>query len=301
MDLSSLEIFAEVAQTRNFATVARMRNTDPSSISRAIAALESELGTRLFHRTTRSVRLTEAGERFLRRSEVITEDLAAARAEAAEATGIPSGVIRITSSVGFSQVCLVELLPELCRTYPQIDVDLIATDSVLDLTAEGVDLAIRLAPRPEGDYVASLLRPTRYRVVASPAFVKQYHVSRPSDLSTIPALVFPLRGFRSRWLYRDDQGQVGEVSVRGRVQATSSVALLDLARSGLGVALLGDWLVERDLRGGKLVDLFPDLEFTATEFETGIWLLYQSRKFLPAKTRAVVDFLRAKLAPASNG
>jgi DNA-binding transcriptional LysR family regulator len=295
MDFAELEVFTDVARAGSFASVARHRATDPSAISRIVAALEDELGTRLFHRTTRSMTLTEGGQRFLQRAEALLEDFAAARAEALDAADVPSGVIRLTASVGFAQVCIVPLLPELCERYPHLVIDLVATDAVLDLPAEGIDLAVRLAPRPDGDYVASLLRPTRYHVVASPDFARRYQPQHPEDLARMPAVVFPLRGFKSRWLFRDPDGVVSEVAIEGRVQASSSIALRDLAQRGVGTALLGDWLVERDLERGDLVDLFPHLEVTATEFETAAWLLYPSRKFLPAKTRAVIDFLREKL------
>lgn len=296
MDLAELELFGDVARLGSFAAVARRRDSDPSSVSRAIGALEAELGTRLFHRTTRSMTLTEAGERFARRTAALLEDFAAARAEALDATDVASGVVRLTASVGFTQVCLVPLLPELCARHDRLDVDLVATDANLDLSAEGIDLAIRLAPRPEGNYVASMLRPTRYHVVASPALAERYAPKHPADLERMPALVFPLPGFRSRWLFRNrGGGRTVEIHVEGRVRTSSSIALRDLARRGVGTALLGDWLVEDDLARGDLVDLFPHYDVTATEFETAAWLLYPSRRFLPAKTRLVIDFLREKL------
>lgn len=300
MDLAELEIFNDVALAGSFAAAARRRDTDPSSISRAMSALEAELGTRLFHRTTRSLALTEAGERFARRAEALLEDFAAARAEALEATDVPSGVVRITASVGFSQVCIVPLLPELCARYERLKIDLVATDANLDLAAEGIDLAVRLAPRPEGNYVVTLLRPTQYHVVASPAFVARYRPKQPRDLTEMPCVVFPLSGFRRRWLFRGPPSDIAEVSVEGRVQASSSIALRELARSGVGAALLGDWLVNDDLARGDLVDLFPHHNVTATEFETAAWLMYPSRKFLPAKTRACIDFLRERLSQKSR-
>src|SRR3569832_2411202 len=112
MDFGDLEIFGDVARSGSFAAVARRRDTDPSSISRTIGALEAELGTRLFHRTTRSLALTEAGARVARRAEILLEDFAAARAEALDATDVPSGVVRLTASVGFAQVCFVPLLAD---------------------------------------------------------------------------------------------------------------------------------------------------------------------------------------------
>ncbi|WP_421762215.1 LysR substrate-binding domain-containing protein [Devosia sp.] len=295
MDLDRLDLFAEVARTGSFAEVARRRELDPSAVSRAISQLETELGTRLLQRTTRSLALTEAGQRFAKRAEVLLEDFEAARAEALEATDIPKGTVRITASVGFAQVCIVPLLGALLARHPGLAIDLVATDANLDLVTDGIDLAIRLAPRPAGDYVAAKLRSTSYRVVASPDFAKMHPMTEPSDLKSKPCLCFPLPGFRTRWTFRDREGAISEVPVTGPVQATTSLALSELARQGLGATLLGDWLVDEHIASGELIDLFPTHEVTATQYDTAAWLLYPSRRYLPAKTRAVVAFLREKL------
>jgi DNA-binding transcriptional LysR family regulator len=206
VDLIALEIFADVVRSGSFASVARRRDTDPSSISRSVSGLEAELGTRLFHRTTRSLALTEAGKRFARRTEALLEDFAAARAEALDATDVPSGVVRLTASVGFAQICIVPLLAELCARHERLSIDLVATDANLDLAGEGIDLAVRLAPRPEGDYVATMLRRTRYHVVAQPDFAARYRPKRPDDLAEIPCVVFPLAA-EDPARVQDDKGQ----------------------------------------------------------------------------------------------
>lgn len=295
MEFVDLRLFCDVARAGSFAAVARRHDADPSAVSRAIGRLEAELGARLFHRTTRSLGLTEAGQRFVQRAEALLEDYEAARAEAVEATEMASGLVRLTASVGFAQVCIVPLLGELHRQHDRLRVELLATDANLDLSAEGIDLAVRLASRPEGDYVATRLRATVYRVVAGPDFAAAHALHEPADLAKAPCLCFPLPGFRTRWLFRDGGGLVTEVPVTGPVQASTSLALRDLARSGLGVTLLADWLVDDDLASGRLVDLFPRHQVTATQFDTAAWLLYPNRRFLPAKTRAVIGFLRERL------
>lgn len=296
MDIDALRLFVEVARAGSFAAVARRNDMDPSAVSRAIGRLEDELGSRLFHRSTRSLKLTEAGSRFTERVGALLEDFDMARAEALQSTEIPTGLVRLTASVGFAQVCVVPLLGEMHRRYDKLQLELIATDANMDLAAEGIDLALRLASRPEGDYVAARLRTTTYRVVASPEFAASHRMEAPDDLATVPCLCFPLPGFRTRWRFRSDTREEIGVAVAGPVQASTSLALRELARQGLGAALLADWLIDADLEGGSLVDLFPDYQVTATEYDTGVWLLYPSRKYLPAKTRAVADFLRQRLA-----
>jgi len=296
MDIDELRLFSEVVRAGSFAAVARRTDADPSAVSRAIARLEDSLGTRLFHRSTRSLRLTEAGQRFAERIDTLLEDFDNARHEALQSSEVPAGLVRLTASVGFSQERVVPLLGDLHRQYERLRIELIASDANLDLAAEGIDLALRLASRPEGDFIATRLRRTTYRVVASPEFAEAHRLTAPDGLAAVPCLCFALTDFRTQWRFKDKDGRETSVAVTGPIQASTSLALRELARRGLGASLLGDWLIDADIAGGTLVDLFPEHRVTATEYETGVWLLYPSRRHLPAKTRAVADFLRQRLA-----
>ncbi len=301
MDLDELRLFSEVARAGSFAAVARRTDADPSAVSRAIARLEASLGTRLFHRSTRSLRLTEAGLRFVERMETLLDDFDSARHEALQSSESPAGLVRLTASVGFAQERVVPLLGDLHRQHDRLRIELIASDANLDLAAEGIDLALRLAPRPEGDFIAARLRRTTYRVVASPEFAGTHRLASPTQLAAVPCLCFPLADFRTQWRFKDIEGRETSVAVAGPIQASTSLALRELARRGMGATLLGDWLIDGDIAAGALVDLFPEYRVTATEYETGVWLLYPSRRYLPAKTRAVVDFLRQRLGGEAGG
>src|SRR5579872_6717564 len=144
MDIETLRLFVQVARRGSFAIVARDRGTDPSSVSRTIAALEDELQVRLLQRSTRRMTLTEAGAAYLARLESLIEELDHARDEALAVSARPIGTIRLTASVAFGQKCVAPLLPKLRQTCPDLGIDLILTDANLDLVSEGVDLAIRL-------------------------------------------------------------------------------------------------------------------------------------------------------------
>ncbi len=170
------------------------------------------------------------------------------------------------------------------------------TDSNLDLVAERIDLAIRLGPRVLGDFVASKLFETRYRVCATPRWLKGARALRkPADLTDIPCLLFALPDFRTQWLFRDSKGHVIKVPVSGGITISSALALRTSAQLGLGPALLADWLVKEDIESGRLVDIFPTYQVTATTFDTAAFLLYPHRAFLPVKTRVVIDFLKQHL------
>ncbi len=271
---------------------------DPSSVSRAMAGLEAELGLRLFQRSTRRLALTEAGALYLARVEAAVDEVERAREEAlAVSAGGPAGTLRLTASVAFGQRCLVPLIPEFRALYPALGVELLLTDANLDLVAERVDLAVRLGPPVEAEVVGTKLFDTRYRVCAAPAYLARAGAVRvPDGLRDRRCLLFDLPGFRSQWRFRDGgSGGVQAVPVSGDVVASNALALRDLALAGVGPALLADWLAGEDLARGRLVDLFPGHRVTATSFETAAWLLYPSRSFLPNKVRVAMDFLKRRL------
>ena len=164
-----------------------------------------------------------------------------------------------------------------------------------DLIADRIDLAIRLAPSYRGDVVGSKLFATRYRIAASPAYLaREGTPKKPGDLSDRSCLLFPLPGFRDRWLFRRGTA-LEEVPVQGNLILSTALALRSAALDGLGPVLLADWHLDDDIAQGRLVDLFPHHEVTATTFDTAAWLLYPSRNYLPHKVRATIEFLRKHL------
>jgi DNA-binding transcriptional LysR family regulator len=298
MQTRDLALFVDVARAGSFAAVAKERGVDPSSVSRAIAGLEAELGLRLFARSTRTMRLTEAGDGYLARIAPLVEELERAAAEARRARARPTGTLRLTASVTFGQRRILPLLPDFRARHPEVALDCRFTDATLDLVAERIDLAVRLGPTVEGDLIAARLMPTRYRLVASAGYLAAAPpLAAPADLAAHAALLFALRPFRLRWLFRNAAGRVETVPVRGAVTLSPAGALREAALLGLGPALLPDWLVDEDVAAGRLVRCLPGWRATATSWDTAAWLVYPSRAFLPAKVRAMIDFLRERLAP----
>ena len=280
--------------------MAKTRGTDPSTVSRAVAALEERLGVRLFQRTTRSLSLTEAGDIYLARALPLIEELARIGAEARATKAEPKGVLRLTASVTFGQAMILPLLPAFRAAYPDIRLECLFTDQNLDLIADRIDLAIRLAPEIGGDVIASRLMTTRYRVVASAAYLANApSLATPEDLAAHRLLLFSIRPFRTRWLFRTAEA-TREVAVTGDIVISPAGAIRDAALAGLGVALLPNDLTDPEIAAGRLTRLLPDWAVTATSFDTGAWLVYPSRSFLPAKTRAMIDVLRAALPSAPS-
>lgn len=296
MDVVTLSIFVEVMRRGSFAAVAKDRNVDPSSISRLIASLEEELGIRLFQRSTRQLVATEGGRIYFERIEPLIEELEHARQAARDVSVGLVGTLRLSTTVAFGQICIVPLLADFRQTYPGLSLELLLTDSNLDLIGERIDVAIRLGPRLDVGYVGTKLFSTRYRVCASPAYLARAGVpSSPIRLAEHKCVVFNLPGFRDRWLFRDVGGKVIEVPITSAVRLSSALAVRQCALDGLGPVLIGHWNIDADLANGALIDLFPEYSVTATDFDTAAWIIYPSRTYLPAKVRTFIDFARERL------
>jgi DNA-binding transcriptional LysR family regulator len=304
VDIQNLKLFVEVARQGGFAAAARVHALDPSSVSRSIAALEAELGMRLFQRSTRKLALTEAGHLYLGRVAPLVDELGHARDEAAAATAGVSGTLRLTTSVAFGYQKLAALLPKFRALHPQLKLEVLMTDTNLHLVNDRIDLAIRSGARFEGDMVCTQLLSTRYRVCASPAYVARHGrlglpqaspQASPEDMAHHACVLLALPGYQSEWQFKDARGRVVSVPVHGELSVSNPLVQWRCAMSGLGPALLVDWLADEALATGQLVDLFPQHQVSATRFDTGIWLLYPSRQFLPRKVRVMIDFLKQQL------
>jgi DNA-binding transcriptional LysR family regulator len=294
MNLDALAIFVEVLEAGSFAAVARRRDLDPSAISRVVAALEEELGFRLFQRTTRRLSPTEAGAVYFERVRGLVDEIERARSEARDRVAGPSGNLRVTASASFGLSCIVPTIAAFKRRYPDLALDLRLTDNVVDLVGERIDVAIRLGPRPDGDFICARLMTTRYRVCATPGYLKDVgYPKRPEDIEAHRCLLFPLAGYRTRWRFKDKEGRRIEVPVTGEIVVSNAMALHRVALDGLGPVLLADWLVADDIAAGRLVDMFPAYEVTAADFDTAAWILYPSRAYVPMKVRVFIDHLKA--------
>ncbi|AHD02151.1 LysR family transcriptional regulator [Leisingera methylohalidivorans] len=296
MNLSDLTLIQDIARHGSFAAVARRREVDPSSIGRLVAAVEAELGFRLFARTTRRMELTEAGGLYLARIAPLTEELDRAAEESRAMQSEPRGTLRLSASATFGQKFIVPRLASFRRTYPEVAIEGLFTDSNVDLVADRIDLAIRLAPAIQGDCIAAKLMDTHYRVVAAPDYLREAPpLARPEDIAHHRAILFPYRDYRSRWIFRDANGTVTEQQVCGNLVLSPAGAIRDAVLAGLGPALLPEWLIEDDLANSALCSCIEGWDVTATSSGTAAWLIYPNRSYLPAKVRAMIGFLRGSI------
>ncbi len=297
MESSLLKVAADVARAGSFAAVARDTGVDPSSISRQVAALEDELGIRLFERTTRRLHVTEAGQIYFDRAAPALDLLEEAADAAKDVVSEPSGLLRVTTSVAFGERWLMPRIASFRSAFPQIQLELQLSDAVVDLAAERIDLGIRLGDRPRsGSLIAARLFQTRYRVVASGDYLASAgKPEHPADLAEHDGILFSLPAFRSGWHFRaNEEAPLIDGFPRPTLTISNALAIRRAALSGLGVALLAEWTIAEDLESGKLIDVFPRYEVSAGDFESAAWMVYLSREYVPARLRAFIDHLRGQ-------
>lgn len=293
MELQSIKTFLEVVRLGSFAAVARFRNVDPSSVSRTISTLEVELGFPLLHRTTRRLSLTEAGGRYHERVRKLVDQLSYAGEEARDLVAGPSGTLRVTACTSLGERVLAPLLPAFRERYPELVIELVLDDHQVDLAEEQIDVAIRFGTRPQGDFATTLLAPRAFYVCAAPEFLEQGGTPEtPHDLSHVECLLFSTPGYRDVWKFRRPGEAAFEVQVSGHVRVSHGLTMTQCAVSGMGVAVLPDWLCEGELATGTLRRLFPEHECTATQFGSATWLIYPDNHYRALKVDAFVAHLR---------
>jgi DNA-binding transcriptional LysR family regulator len=292
MDIvAGMRVFVAVVEAGGFSAAAARLGMSRAMVSKHVARLEDHLGARLLNRTTRRLSLTESGTAFHERSAQILADIAEAEQIAGGATVQPRGVLRITLPLSFGLHRLGPVVADYAREYPQVKLDLSLSDRRVDLVDEGFDLAIRIGRLPESGLIARRLGSERSIIVASPAYLERHGVPEsPADLARHVCLGYSLVRGGEDWRL---QGPNGVVSVRcaGPIKADNGDILRQAAVQGAGMILQPRFIVEDEVRAGRLVRVLAD---HASE-ELGIYAVYPSRRHLSAKVRSFIDFLAQHL------
>lgn len=295
MNLEDLAILSDVSRVGSFAGVAKDRGVAPSSISRTIANLEADLGVRLFHRTTRKLSLTEAGTAYLARILPLIEELETARLEASDLAEGPAGRLRVTASVSYGEIVLAPQLAAFSKTYPNIEIDLILSDRRVDIIEERIDVALRHGSLDSSSLVARKLCDVAYKLIAHPDYVARAPaLNVPNDLTQHQILTFPFEDFRRTWRFGAGPKAV-DVEIKPRFTVSNAATLKAMTLQAMGVALLADWTVQREIEAGDLMELLPGWTASGRQTDAAIWLVYPSRTFLPSKSRALIDCLVSKV------
>lgn len=286
---SDLRIFQAVASAGSLSAAARQLDVQPMQVSRRVAALEEELGTRLFHRTTRSVSLTSEGQLFLPYASTIIDAEDSAKSELGPASAKAKGVLRMTAPSVFGQSIVVPMLSRLLEAHPDLSVDLDLSDKVIDIVGQGLDLALRLAPLGDSELVAKRITSNPRVICASPDYLRRN--GRPTKLTELAAHHCIQLQAIPRWPFIID-GELTRKRVNGRVNTSSVDAVRSAAIQGLGLAMLTSWDIIRQVRDGKL----EIVELQDAEMEDlSVWAVTPSRRFTPMRVKIFLGALEDEL------
>ena len=287
--LTLLNTFVRVAGRGSFSAVARELNTSQPVISRQIAALEDQLGVRLIQRTTRRLSLTEDGQVFLDHARAVVEAMEAARASVGAARQTPTGQVRlgVPTAVG---MYLAARLPEFFARFPDMSIDLKMRDGPFDLVEEGLDLAISAAEATQASVITRVIGSAVSVLVASPAYLAAHGApATPRDLLRHECIVYTRPGIDRNWRFTA-AGAEETVTGQGRFHVDSSEAVRRAARAGLGIAMLPRLTTIDDVDAGRLVTLLDAFRPMTVD----IHAILPSRRYVPSRTRAILDFLIAE-------
>lgn len=263
MDLNAVRMLVQVAEARSFTVAAGQLGISQSGLSRAIGRLESALGVRLLHRTTRNVSLTPDGRQFVAHCAPLLSGLEDAERRLGDRPSTPAGVLKLTAPSMFGRKVLVPLAGQLMAAHPQLQFELVLNDRLVDLVEEGFDAALRTGPISDVRMVARPLRPLNWVTVASPAYI-----ARHGQPATVEALqhhaCLAVRNLRSGrlvdWQFRDGQGQLREFTPPARMVFDSGDPLVEGALAGIGIVQVMDFAVADALADGRLQRVLQPFE-----------------------------------------
>ncbi|MFX4222960.1 MAG: LysR family transcriptional regulator [Thalassobaculum sp.] len=285
--LTGMSIFAAVVENNSLAGAARHMNLSPSVVSKQLSALEDRLGVRLLNRTTRRVSLTEVGSAYYDRCKRILADVDEAEAAVSTAHSSPRGLLKITAPSTFAHRHVAPHLPGFLDRFPEVQVQLLVADRLVDLVEEGMDLAIRIAQLKDSSLIARKLAPNHRKLVAAPSYLEKWGMpSRPEDLSDHALITLQPGSPINDWHFRVD-GEEKIVRARGTIATNHGDSILALALSGAGLTMLAAHVAGEYLQDGRLVSVLDDL----VSEDVPIYAVYPSNRHLSPKVRAFVDYL----------
>lgn len=291
-DFEAWAIFATVVEQRSFVGAARALGLSKATVSKAVTRLETDVGATLFHRTSRTLSLTETGQRLAPRAAQILAEGICAEEEASDSARTPKGLVRLAAPMTFGLQHVAPALAEFLALYPEIEVDLHLDDRTTDLVEQGIDVALRIAQLPDSSLRARRLGPIRRRTVAAPAYLDRHGRPRhPAELGEHRCLCYT--NVRSDlWRFTGPDGADVAVRPAGPLRANSGEALMPALLAGLGVTVLPDFIIGADLAAGRLEEILPEWHWTPI----ALHLVTPPSALRPARVEALIDFLAARFS-----
>ena len=288
--LKSLMIFMRSAQSGSFSKAARQLGMAPSAVSRAVLRLEDELGVRLLQRTTRSLTLSEGGNRFYQRCQQILSDLEEAELEVKQSQTMPIGTLRLDLSFAFGKLHIAPALLRFAAQYPQLNLNVSFNDRLIDLIEEGIDATVRIGMSSDSSLSMHHLATARYITCASPQYLAQYGMpTTPAELVQHRCVNFIFSQTRREYNWKFEQdGKLIDLAVDSYLRFDNSEVILEAVIQGAGVAQLPKFIAAKAIACGELQ---PILQSYATRIGLPIAVLYPQKRYLSAKVRVFVEFM----------
>lgn len=289
--LQTMTVFVGVAEEGGFAPAGRRLNMSPPSVTRAVSELEARLGCRLLHRTTRSVRLTEAGQRYLADCRRILAEIGEADRHAAGLHAAPSGMVSVTASATFGRIVLLPVLLDLLDRYPDISVSTLLVDRLVHLVDEGIDVAVRIAELPDSSLTAVRVGGVRRVLCASPDYLAKHgRPVEPPDLAGHEIIDFVNMTPGGEWVFEKDGAAIG-FRPRSRLRLNTADAAIAAVAAGRGITRVFSYMIAAQIEAGALESVLADHEPRAVP----IHVVHKEAGQTSARVRAVVDFLTRRL------
>ena len=295
VDLNALRVFARVASLQSFSAAARALGAPKSSVSRTVAQLEADLGTRLLQRTTRTVVLTEPGVALRDRCVDILARVDETVDYVGTFGGTPRGLLRVSAGFGFAFNVLSELIPEFLRMYPAVNVSLDLTSRSVDLIATQVDVAVRMGPLPASELVAKRIGTIRRYLCVAPSYLARKGSPRSiAELREHDTVELPgIEGRPRRWTFSKQNAESESVDLSPRMTVNDPLTIYRLVLNGAGIGGLSAYLCAADIEAGRLVRLFPEWAMPAVQVN----VVFPSNRELSPTVRAFVEFLKSASTP----
>jgi len=293
--IQELHLFLRAAEADSLSAAARALGCSPSTVSKRMQRLENRLGVRLFHRTSRVLRLTPEGEGFLSAAQRVIDAIDEAEASFGMAGLAASGVLRINCPLLLAQHQLVPLIPEFLERHPALRIEFVLSASPIDPFEHQIDVALHSGSIPDSSMVARRIASTRWSMCAAPSYLERHGTPDTiEDLGRHNCLNFLPGSFRGSWPLRGG-AEVPAPELRGNIGSNSAELLRSFALAGMGIVRLSDMHIGSDLRAGRLIRV---LEAWGTEVEEPLFVIYASRRNLSPRVRVFLDFIDEKFGVA---
>ena len=285
--LGAMRAFARVAESGSFSSAARLLGRSKAVVSKQVASLEAALGVQLLARTTRQVRLTEVGRSYFERCVQVLAELDDLESNVQQSQSSPRGVLRVTGPQTFAELHLSDAVREFLLRYPELKMELVLTDRIVDLVDDGFDVAIRVGQLEDSSLLARRLTASSVVTCAAPAYLARRGVPRsPEQLSNHDLVLDSNVRQPGTWRFRRGTRTVN-VRVSGRLQVNSAVMVRHLLVGGAGIGLCPEFVVRDDLEAGRLVPLLAQF----SGYDLGVYAVYPHTRHVPSRVRVFVDFL----------